>query len=86
MKSAMKDRKSGLRWRIRAASEMMFPEEVLLRRGHLSKDGKRVKEGMCGNLGNQAEETACAKALKQEPEFKEQPGDSQCRGSGFHPW
>ena len=23
----------------------------------------------------QAEETACAKALKQEPEFKEQPGD-----------
>ena len=34
----------------------------------------------------QAEETACAKALKQEPEFKEQPGDSQCRGPGCHPW
>lgn len=66
MKSAMKDRKSGLRWRIRAASEMMFPEEVLLRRGHLSKDGKGVKEGMCGNLGNQAEETACAEVLRQD--------------------
>lgn len=46
MKSAVEERKSRLGWGIRAASAMVCPEEVFLRRGHLSKDKKEGEEGV----------------------------------------
>lgn len=47
----MEERKSGLRLEIRTASEMVYPEEVSLRRGYLNKDRMQMKEGVVWKYG-----------------------------------